>query len=207
MVPNEAAIFLPFRVFRSPFTMPEPLPAMIAIVASEPSLVALPLIVAERDEVHAAQHGADHRHADLHDFAFTRLQRVERIDAGGIGARDGDIEALLLEETALQRDRQTDLIDAGHHAGLQLHRRLGRAQSAAAPATRPTLSSKRRILILLVAAARRASPSRGGRERQGPLVSPPELRRNCLVSRKPSDTSGIAGHETAPAGTAASPVC
>ena len=43
MVPNDAAIFLPLRLFRSPLTMPEPAPAMSAIVASEPSLVALPL--------------------------------------------------------------------------------------------------------------------------------------------------------------------
>ena len=43
MVPKEAAIFLPLRLFRSPAAMPESLPAMIAMVASEPSLVALPL--------------------------------------------------------------------------------------------------------------------------------------------------------------------
>ena len=88
MVPNEAAIFLPFRLFRSPLTMPESLPAMIAMVASEPSLVALPLIIAERDEVHAAQHRADHRHADLHDLALAGLQRIQRVDAGRVGPRD-----------------------------------------------------------------------------------------------------------------------
>ena len=43
MVPNEAAIFLPFRLLRSPLVIPESLPAIIAMVASEPSLVALPL--------------------------------------------------------------------------------------------------------------------------------------------------------------------
>ncbi len=43
MVPNEAAIFLPLRLARSPLSMPEPSRAMSAMVASEPSLVALPL--------------------------------------------------------------------------------------------------------------------------------------------------------------------
>ncbi|MFK4509141.1 hypothetical protein ABIF81_004319 [Bradyrhizobium daqingense] len=43
MVPKDAAIFLPFSVDRSPLTMPEPSRAMIAMVASEPALVALPL--------------------------------------------------------------------------------------------------------------------------------------------------------------------
>ncbi len=35
-----------------------------------------------------------------------------------------DVEALLLEEAALQRDGQADLVDAGDHAGLQFHGRL-----------------------------------------------------------------------------------
>ena len=171
MVPNEAAIFLPFRLFRSPLTMPEPSPAMSAIVASEPSLVALPAVVAERDQVHAAQHRADHRHADLHDVALARLQRVERIDAGRIGPRDGDIEAPLLEESALQRDRQTDLVDAGHHAGLQLHRRLRRRKPAAAPATRTTAIKQRRISSS--SWWQRLDPRHpvgAGDERPGPLV-------------------------------------
>jgi hypothetical protein len=81
-------------------------------------------VVAERDEVHAAQHGPDHRHADLHDLALAGLQGIERVDAGRIGSRDGDVQALLLEEAALQCDRQADLIDAGHHAGLELCQRL-----------------------------------------------------------------------------------
>ncbi len=43
MVPNDAAIFLPFSVARLPLSMPEPSRATSAMVASEPSLVALPL--------------------------------------------------------------------------------------------------------------------------------------------------------------------
>ena len=43
MVPNDAAIFLPFSVDRFLGSMPEPSRATSAIVASEPSLVALPL--------------------------------------------------------------------------------------------------------------------------------------------------------------------
>ena len=43
MVPKEAAIFLPFRLARSPLTMPDPSRAMTAMVASEPALVGLPL--------------------------------------------------------------------------------------------------------------------------------------------------------------------
>ena len=69
-------------------------------------------VIAERHQIHAAQHRADHGHADLHDLAFAGLQRIERIDAGGIGAGDGDVEPALLEEAALQRDRQPDLVDS-----------------------------------------------------------------------------------------------
>ena len=43
IVPNEAAIFLPLRLFRSPLAMPVPAPAIIARVASEPALAALPV--------------------------------------------------------------------------------------------------------------------------------------------------------------------
>lgn len=60
----------------------------------------------------------------MYDFAFAGLKRVERIDAGGIGAGDRDIEAVLLEEATLQRDRQPDLVDTGYHAGLKFHQRL-----------------------------------------------------------------------------------
>ena len=95
-------------------------------------------VVAERHEVHAAQHRADHRHADLDDLALAGLERVERIDAGGVGPGDVDVEPVLLEEAALERDRQADLVDAGHHAGLELHgllrqrgRRAERGQRAA----------------------------------------------------------------------------
>ena len=75
-------------------------------------MVGIAAVIAERHQVHAAQHGADHGHADLHDLAFTGLKRVERIDAGGIGAGDGDVEPALLEEAALERDRQPELVDA-----------------------------------------------------------------------------------------------
>jgi hypothetical protein len=43
IVPNEAAIFLPLSVARFLASMPEPSRATSATVASEPSLVALPL--------------------------------------------------------------------------------------------------------------------------------------------------------------------
>ena len=81
-------------------------------------------VVAERDQIHAAQHRADHGDADLDDIALTGLQRVERVDARRVGAGDVDVEALLLEEAALQRDGQADLVDTGDHAGFQFHGRL-----------------------------------------------------------------------------------
>src|SRR3989454_8143605 len=147
MVPKEAAIFLPWSVFKS-LVIPAPSRAMTAIVASEPSLVAtmaviarddchrrvgaelgrVAAVIAERDEIHAAQDCANHRHADLHQLALAGLQRIERVDAGRIRPRDAHVETPLLEEPALQRDRQPDLIDAGHHAGLELHRGLGLGQ-------------------------------------------------------------------------------
>ena len=43
MVPKEAAIFLPLRLARSPFLMPDDSLAISAMVASDPSFVALPL--------------------------------------------------------------------------------------------------------------------------------------------------------------------
>ena len=43
MVPNEAAIRLPFRLARLALSMPEPSRAISAMVASEPRWVALPL--------------------------------------------------------------------------------------------------------------------------------------------------------------------
>ena len=124
MVPKEAAIFLPLRLFRSPATMPEVLAGNDGHGGVRAELGGIAAVVAERDQVHAAQHGADHGHAHLHDLALAGLERIERVDAGGVGARDRHIETVLLEEAALQCDRQAHLVDAGHHAGLELDRRL-----------------------------------------------------------------------------------
>jgi hypothetical protein len=43
MVPNEAAMRLPLRLWRSPGLMPEPSRATRAVVASEPRRAALPV--------------------------------------------------------------------------------------------------------------------------------------------------------------------
>src|SRR5262245_16721809 len=58
-------------------------------------------VVAESHEIHASQHGTDHRYSHLHNFAFAGLERVKRVDARGVGSRDRDVEALLLEEATL----------------------------------------------------------------------------------------------------------
>ena len=164
MVPKEAAIFLPFRLLRSPAAMPEVLAGDDRHGGVGAELGGVAAVVAERDEVHAAQHRADHRHADLHDLALAGLQRVERVDAGGVGPRDVDVEALLLEEAALQRDGQADLVDAGDHAGLRVSRASAPAPRPAAAAVRTTSISNtsHSPSILLVAAARHASPNRAG---------------------------------------------
>ena len=85
-------------------------------------------IIAECDEIHAAQNSANHRHADLHHFCFARLQRVERINACCIRPRDHDIEAPFFKKAALQRNGQTNLVNARHHAGFELHDIALRAQ-------------------------------------------------------------------------------
>ena len=92
MVPNEAAIFLPFRLFEIAFDDAGVLARDQRQRGVGAELGGVAAVVAERHEVHAAQHGADHRHADLHDVALAGLQRVERIDAGRVGPRDGDVE-------------------------------------------------------------------------------------------------------------------
>ena len=84
--------------------------------------------VAEEHQVHAAQDGADGRHAGLHHVGLARLQRIERIDAGGVGARDGHVEPVFLEEAALDCDRQRQHVDGGHHADLEFYGILGLRQ-------------------------------------------------------------------------------
>ena len=94
------------------------------------------------------------------------LQRIQRVDAGRVGPRNGDIEAVLLEEAALERDRQRQHVDAGDHADLQLHGR-GCAAAAATGSQQRAQQHQQTFasLILPVAAARRASPNTAGQRR------------------------------------------
>ena len=137
MVPNEAAIFLPFKRRQVVLVDARALARDQRHGRVGAELGGAAAVVAERDQVHAAQHRADHRHAHLHDLALAGLQRIQRIDAGRIRPRHGHVEAVLLEEAALQRDRQADLVDAGDHAGLQLHQVSAPRRSTARWRSRP----------------------------------------------------------------------
>ena len=92
--------------------------------------MALPLKLPKNNQVHAAQDGADGRYAGLHHVGLTRLQSVERIDAGGVGTRDRDVEPVFLEEAALDCDRQRQHVDGGDHADLELYGILGLRHAA-----------------------------------------------------------------------------
>ena len=128
MVPNEVAIFLPLRLLRSPLTIPESLVGDQRERGIRAELGGVAAEVAEEHQIHAAQDGADGRHAGLHHVGLARLQSIERIDAGGVGARDGHVEPVFLEEAALDRNRQRQHVDGGNHADLEFYGILGLRQ-------------------------------------------------------------------------------
>ncbi len=87
-------------------------------------MVGLPLKLPSATRSHAAQHCADHRHADLDNLSFAGLQRIEGIDTGRIGARNRRIEPLLFVEAAFQRDGYGQHVDGADHADLEFHQIL-----------------------------------------------------------------------------------
>jgi hypothetical protein len=89
-----------------------------------PKLCSVAAEVTEENQIHAAQNGADGRHARLHHVGFTCLQSVECIDAGGIRTCDGHIEPVFFEEAALQRNRQRKHIHGCHHTDPEFYRIL-----------------------------------------------------------------------------------
>ena len=205
-MPNEVAIFLPLRLFRSPLTMPESLAGDERERGVGAELGGVAAEVAEEHQVHAAQDGADGRHAGLHHVGLARLQRVERIDAGGVGARDRHVEPVLLEEAALDRDRQRQHVDGGHHADLEFHGILGLRQRQRRQQQQGAEQHQQYVAFVSSSWWQRLDaphPVRPGDGRRGPLVSLPELQRRFLVSRTPCRRSGTAERENAPAGTAA----
>ena len=122
--PERSCDFLALEAFQVPLLDPRPFAGNDRHCRIGAGLGGAAAEIAERHDIHPAQDRADHRHTDLDDVGLSGLQRIQRIDAGRVGPRNGDIKSTLFEKAALECDRYRQHVDRADHADIQLRQRL-----------------------------------------------------------------------------------